>query len=114
MKTETTICNKLVSCALAAGYAVTVYDGEEFALRNSKDRAAIKAAMFSTDCDRLYFWNGRDMVGSVLLIYGNGQDVISDHSDNAAINALVNSVTGQGDSVPSSKYVASPYSFDRD
>lgn len=87
-KIETTICNRLVTRAIEAGYAVTVYDGEEFALRNSRDRAAIKAAMFSTDSDRLYFWNGRDMLGSILLIYGNGEDVISDYSDNEAMNAL--------------------------
>lgn len=92
---ETMICNALVTKALAIGYTVSVYDGEEFALKRCADKATIIAALGSTDHDALHFRNADGVkVGVVALIYGNGRDLISDHSDNAAINALVNSVNG--------------------
>jgi hypothetical protein len=76
--------------ALAAGYTVCVYDGEEWALQRSSNRPDIIAAMYSTDSDTLRFRlpEGRP-VGSVVLIYGNGEDLVCDHTDNAETTALV-------------------------
>jgi len=89
---ERSICSKLVKKALAAGYAVSVYDGGAWPLKRSLSYRAIMAAMFSTDSDVLRFRAGDGQsLGTVLLIYGNGEDVISDHSDNAAMRDLVES-----------------------
>ncbi|WP_295842501.1 hypothetical protein [uncultured Xanthomonas sp.] len=80
----------LVDSALAKGWAVSVYDGEETTLRRSRDRAAIFAAMASTDADTLRFHDEAGAyLGWVWLIWGNGCDLFSDWTDNAAINAVV-------------------------
>lgn len=85
IETEGKIANALVKQALASGYVVSVYDGEEWALKFSSDRAEILAAMFSTDMDMLALSEGpageRSRVGTINFIYGNcGWDVISDYS----------------------------------
>jgi hypothetical protein len=88
---EKRIANKLVRAALAKGYTICVYEGEDYALKRSKKEREIEAALGSTDSDTLILRNeAGERVGSVLLIWGNGEDVISDHTDNAAINELVN------------------------
>jgi hypothetical protein len=90
MNIERKICSQLVREALNRDYTVSVYDGEEWPLKRSTSHRAILAAMFSTDSDTLRFHDSSGMsLGSVLLIYGNGEDVIFDHSDNPATNALV-------------------------
>jgi hypothetical protein len=87
---ETTICNRLVSKTLEAGHIISVYDGEEYALKRSTKKADIIKAMYSTDSDTLIIRRADgEKVGSVLLVYGNGEDVISDYSDNPEIEALV-------------------------
>jgi hypothetical protein len=92
---EAAIARKLVNAALAKGWLVTVYDGEEIAVSGSADRDAIFDAMNSTECDILRFRSPNDepeFMGWVALIWGNGEDLISDYSDNKAITALVESV----------------------
>jgi hypothetical protein len=86
---EVTICNRLVTKALQAGYMISVHDGEEYALKRSTSKRAVIEAMRSTDADTIVFRNADgSKAGAMLLIYGNGEDVISDYSDNAAMNAL--------------------------
>jgi hypothetical protein len=84
IETEGKIANALVKAALASGYVVSVYDGEEWALKFSANRAEIMDAMFSTDGDVIAISAGpageRKRIGTVTLIYGNsGYDVISDY-----------------------------------
>jgi hypothetical protein len=87
---ELPIARRLVRDALAKGYSVSVYDGEEWALKRSSKFTEIMGALASTDCDTLRFRNAAgEIVGSVWLIWGNLDDLISDHTDNAAINDLV-------------------------
>lgn len=87
--TETRIAKAIVTAALAKGWKVSVHDGEEFALKQSTDKAAIYEAMNSTDSDTLRFRNAGGVVGSVMLIWGNDEDLLSDHSDNEVINVFV-------------------------
>jgi hypothetical protein len=88
---EKQIAERIVDRALAAGYTVCVFDGEEWPLQRSSNRPDIIAAMYSSDSDTLRFclpesgWR----VGSIMLVYGNGPDVVSDHTDLPAINELV-------------------------
>lgn len=79
---EGRVVGKLVDHALATGHTVSVQDGEDVVLTRSTNRAAILAACFSTDEDRLFFYAGNapQRFGYVYLVYGNsGFDVISDY-----------------------------------
>jgi hypothetical protein len=79
--TEERIARMLIACLLDAGYTVSVYDGEEFALKRSRDADTIIAALASTDHDVLHARDaGGVHRGTVLLIWGNGTDLISDYS----------------------------------
>jgi hypothetical protein len=78
---EAVIATAIVEAALAKGWAITVNDGEEDAIKRGTHRQQVLDAMSSTDDDRLTFFdmgNGGARVGSVWLIYGNDQDVVSD------------------------------------
>ncbi len=91
---EQGIAKKLIELSLAAGYTVSVFDGEETALKRSTDADAIMAALGSTDEDTLILRKPEQLtkdtpIGSILLIWGNEHDLISDHTDNVATNELV-------------------------
>lgn len=77
---ERLIVECLIDSALGADCSVSVFDGEAFPLRRSRDPAAILAALGSTDEDRLVLHREGKRLGSILLIYGNGPDLISDVS----------------------------------
>ena len=80
---ERLIAKRLIADAIAAGYHLDVYDGEERITIRGDDPKVILAAMFSTDEDYVLFVqsNGKES-GLVRLIYGNGVDVISDYTTN--------------------------------
>lgn len=86
---EQKIAKALVDTALAKGYRISVNDGEEPVLVRSTDRYAIMQAMASTDMDILLFTNGQDRIGSIVLIWGNEGDLISDASDTQLIEDLI-------------------------
>lgn len=89
--TEQKIVGKLIKKALGLGYVISVYDGEDWAIVRSTDYEAITAEIAATDETQLMFRRGEDRVkvGWMLLVHGNDEDVISDHSDNEAMNSLV-------------------------
>lgn len=75
---EKLIVGKLVADLLAAGYALSVFDGGATTVEKSTDPAVIFPALSSTDSDILYAY--KDAKRSfVLLIWGNDCDVISDY-----------------------------------
>ena len=79
---EQKIVRRVVKDALAAGYNVSVYDGEEWTVKRSGSYTKIRDALFSTDEDtiRLRDKDGNDL-GVIRFIYGNdGYDVIADYS----------------------------------
>lgn len=85
IRLEEKIGGKIVRALLAAGYSISVHDGDTFTLSRSTDPKAVLAAMFTSDDDRLYV-RPRDEpkaphLGWVWLIYGNGGwDVVSDYT----------------------------------
>jgi hypothetical protein len=90
---EARAARKLVKAALAAGYTISVNDGEEWTVKRSTSAKAIIDALATTDSDRLLLRDPADgeAIGSFWLIYGNdpsGDELISDHSDNNVCNAL--------------------------
>lgn len=86
---ERKIAKAVVKSAIASGYSLGVYDGEEFTIHHSTDAAAVLAEMFTTDESRLFVYKqdgpqGKmDWFGWVLFIYGNdGWDVVNDYTTN--------------------------------
>jgi hypothetical protein len=86
---ECAIARALIACGLKRGWSIDVFDGEAFTVRKSRDAEAIFKALATTDQDVLRFHDGDERVGNVLLIWGNGCDLISDNSDYPAINELI-------------------------
>ena len=91
---ERRVATALVARALNAGYTVSVRDdafGEgEWVVKKSKDEREILGALCSTGSDFLRMRNeAGESVGWVALIWGNGEDLVSDYSDNEAIAKLV-------------------------
>lgn len=86
---ERAISRYLIRLLLEAGYMVSVYDGEVTTVRHARDSHTILAAMASTSEDLIRFRNedGSEK-GSFLLIWGNGTDLISDSSVNAATDRI--------------------------
>jgi hypothetical protein len=83
-KTESVICNKLISAILSKGHFVRVYDGTEFATRWTQDRKEIQRETAATDCT-WYVVGTMDKekgkptrIGSYMLVHGNIEDVVSD------------------------------------
>lgn len=81
---ERRIAFKIVELALADGHTVSVSDGEEFTVKRSRDKEALRAALFTTDEDLIVVRNAAgDKLGWFQMIYGNdGYDVVSDYSAN--------------------------------
>jgi hypothetical protein len=98
---EEQIIRKIIADALAAGYKLSVWDGEDETVTNSGDAEAVFTALRTTDIDSLYFIKDNVSIGFVLLVYGNdGHDVISDYTTNveeliAGANTLAEQLSDQ-------------------
>jgi hypothetical protein len=90
--TERVIISKLLDTILAAGYSIDVRDaygdGDE-PMEPTNNRTLIEAEVAATGETCLDIYDADGARGFILLIHGNGEDVISDSSDNETINALV-------------------------
>jgi hypothetical protein len=79
---ERLIAKQCIADLLAAGFKITVNDGEDDVLVLSTDPEAILKVMFSADEDQFYVTRtheGKTQNGWVRFIYGNdGYDVIND------------------------------------
>lgn len=84
------IVRKLIEAGLKMGFSVSVYDGEEWTLKQSTMKAEIFDALATTeDGDTIRFRDSKNQsVGTFSLIYENGEDVICDHSDNDVCDNL--------------------------
>jgi len=87
---EQRIVGKLIREALDEDLTISVFDGEEWALKTSTDYEAITKEVAATDITELRFRDkNRKSVGWAMLVHGNGEDVISDYTDNETMNRLV-------------------------
>lgn len=91
---EKLIVGKLVTDFLAAGFALSVNDGEETTVKRSTDPAVIFPALASTDEDYLIVHpgNGTKHIGWVRLIWGNDHHIISDFNTKPEIEAIVDPI----------------------
>jgi TPP-dependent pyruvate/acetoin dehydrogenase alpha subunit len=79
---ESKIARKLFQVAIAGGYSVTIFDGEDCPIQKSKRISHLMHHLRTTDEDviRLFDRDG-DYAGFVHLVYGNdGFDVIANNS----------------------------------
>lgn len=88
--TERRIISKMVKDALAAGHSISVFDGEEWPIERATDYGKITAEIAATDETTLRFFTREGgAIGGVLLVHGNGAEVISDHTANPETEALL-------------------------
>lgn len=106
-KIEAKIARKLLMDARAKGYLISVYDGEEWVVKKETSITIVMSALGSTDSDQLRFRDPNltergGYVGTVSLIYGNGCDVISDWTVDAAglMEALMTPVEAWTNNLP--------------
>lgn len=80
----------LVSMIVAGGNTVSVYDGEDWVVKQYVDAACILAKMGTTEADTLRVRDHDDVIiGTFYLVYGNEPGVlIADHTDNQYCNQL--------------------------
>jgi len=77
---ERKIATALVERLLGAGYQVGVHDGGEVTITATADKETVLDALATTDMDTLRVFKDGRRVGGVLLIWGNGEDLISDYT----------------------------------
>jgi UDP-N-acetylglucosamine 2-epimerase len=98
IENEKSVIRSIVGSAIAMGYSVSLYDGEEWTLKQSVDKAALMDAVMTTDHDKLAFRKLGELgvCGSVLLVYGNSaSEVIADWSDNKEVNNILKNAIAQ-------------------
>lgn len=78
---EMEIVGQMIKRALDRGWKVSVEDGEEWVVKRSRNYEEIMAATRSTDADNIRFRkDDGEYVGTVYCVYGNGADVLCDHT----------------------------------
>ena len=90
MRMEKKMASGLIKACLRRGYFVTIDNGEDKPIVQSKNYRKIMNQLWQTDEEHVLIY---DSVGKYLgwffLVYGNdGWDLISDFSDNAACAAI--------------------------
>ncbi len=102
LKAECEIISRVITDALKADYHISVYDGEEWVVKPTRDRAKIEAGCFATDYTafrlREMEADGGTYRGFVDFIHGNGLEVIHDYSDNPEMEAILKSAQDWADS----------------
>jgi len=92
---ERRLARSLINNLIRRGLIVTVWEGEDYAIRNSRSASAILAAMSSTDMDYVSATNAeQDLAVSFMLVYGNDEDLIADTSTGPLAEEIFKQVTG--------------------
>lgn len=94
--TETATFRRFVTAALESGLAISVHDGEEWAVKRSSDKTAIFEAANAVDQCELILRDGEGTKrGWALIVWGNapdGSELIADYSVTPEMETLVNSL----------------------
>lgn len=89
---EMRIARKCVREFRKRGFNLGVWDGEETTVKDHDGEDAIMKALRTTDMDRLLIYAEGQRIGSVLLVWGNGRDVISDWVDRPCITNVMDPI----------------------
>lgn len=91
---EWIIARALIAEIRSEGFLVSVWDGGAFSIDRSNNEADILRSMWETDQDTLVLYKSTgERVGHIFLVYGNGDDLISDYTDLPVIDELVKTVS---------------------
>lgn len=88
---EKAVVRAAVRNAIKLGFTVSLYDGEEWAVKRSNSEREVMAEIYATDLETLAF-RTRDgkLIGNLYLVYGNSAgEVMSDWTDTEAMNTLL-------------------------
>ena len=95
---ERAVTRKLIKAALAAGYTISVNDGEEWTVKRGSKLKTVTDALATTGEDTLRLHAadpsktvGWHNAGSFDLIWGNaddGSELLADYTDNDICNSL--------------------------
>lgn len=87
---EARIVRNIVRRALAKGYLVSVSDGESVSVLRTNSLDLVMSEVGATDETTLIFCDSdHRRLGGIHLVHGNGEDVVSDHTDNDEMCELV-------------------------
>lgn len=89
---ERYVVQQIVNRALDKGYLLSVYDGEEYAIKDSTDAEEVMGQLGHCDAEWLGVWTptGERRIGTIMLVYGNDADeVVADWTDNTEILEIV-------------------------
>lgn len=75
------VVSHLLRDVFAAGHSVSLYNGDEFTVKHSRDMSEVLGALCTVDEERLYIFDSTGKrLGWVFLVHGNsGHDVIADY-----------------------------------
>ncbi len=106
---ERAIVRRMVRDILQAGggaYCVSIYDGEDYPLKRSRDLDAIMADIGQCDEETIVVRHvtkpadGGEKLGSIYLVYGNdGWDVIADHTASHSMDELLAGANQMSDAI---------------
>ncbi|MCG7629041.1 hypothetical protein MHM88_14615 [Epibacterium sp. MM17-32] len=86
---EAEIINALITACLKRGFMISVFDGEEWAVKKSTKRAEIQKEVAATDETTFRVRDAEgEYVGFFWLIHGNRAHVVSDHTANEICEAI--------------------------
>lgn len=89
---ERIIIQEILGAADARFLSVSVFDGERWSLKKSRDFQTIKGVVGVTDETTLHFCDSEgEEVGSISLVHGNESDVIGEYTDSPVMLALMGS-----------------------
>lgn len=89
LQMEKAMAEALIDALLTRDYRVSIWDGEEWAIKKSRSREDILNSMFSTDSDTVCYGNSKYHSGEFNLVYGNsGWDLVSDHTSNTVCDEI--------------------------
>ena len=90
---EFVAAKRLIKMLLDRGYALSVYDGEEWVVRSTRDADEVIQYIGETEIDtlRVRDWLTGIKLGDFYLIWGNdpkGTELVADHTSNAVMDLL--------------------------
>ncbi len=91
----------LIDAILAGGNSVSVWEGEDYAIKMGTENTEILTEMASTGIDEIVAVSpDRKKLGAFVLIYDNGSEgepmiLISDHTDNDYCNQIYDAIAAK-------------------
>lgn len=87
---EKSVVRAIVRNAIKTGHTVSLYNGEEWAVKLSSSEREVMAEVYATDEETLKFRKDGKVIGSVYLVYGNSAgEVMADCSDCPEIESIL-------------------------